>query len=105
MVGITAPPAGHTAPAATAMLKLALAMAQLLPRQEDSPDGSPAEVTVCMSVTELNLDATRCRLALTKGAGEARRAGVRFTAPVGLRAVVTLAVNTGARCKHTGEPH
>lgn len=73
--------------------------------QEDSPDGSLTEVTVCMSVTELDLDTTGRRLAITKQAGEARRTGVRFTATIRVRTVVTLPVNTGTRCKHTREPH
>lgn len=99
--GVTAPPAGHTVPAAAAILKLALALALTWLGQEDSPDGSLTEVTVCMSVTELNLDTTSCRLPITERAGEARRTGVRFTATIGVGAVVTLPVNTGTRCTHT----
>lgn len=82
---ITVPPAGQKAPAATVTFKLALATVpppQRWPVQEDSPDGSLAQVTVRMSVTELSLGAAGHRLTVAKQPGEARQAGVLFTAAV-----------------------
>lgn len=71
--------------------------------QLNSPGGSLAEVTVCVGVTELSLNATGCRPAITEPTGETRQTGVWFTATVWVWTVITLSVDTGTGCKHTGE--
>lgn len=50
--------------------------------QLNSPGGSLAEVTVCVGVTELSLNATGRRPAITEPTGETRQTGVWFTATV-----------------------
>lgn len=57
-----------------------------------------------MGVAELRLAATGSRLTVAELPGEARQTGVRFAAPVRVRTVIALSVDTGTRCKHTGEP-
>lgn len=71
--------------------------------QVSSPGRPPAEVTDGVGVTELNLNATRRRLALAETPRETRHTRVRFTAAIRVRTVVTLSVDAGTVCGHTGE--
>lgn len=70
--------------------------------QVNLPGRSLAEVTVCVSVTEQNLNATRCRLSITQPTRETFLTGVRLTPAVRVRAVVALSMDTGTGCVQTG---
>lgn len=67
------------------------------------PDGSLAEVTVCVCVAELGLNATGRCLAITEWTGETHLTGFWFTATVWAWTVITLSMDTGTGCGDAGE--